>query len=105
MTRLLTVFHAAALWLILLALPIALAAAERKIVVAGAQSLAPLAEKYSTEFRKTHPSVEIEIRPANSNYALNVMEKSRSASSREISVPAKPGASILPLSAMTPLFC
>ena len=73
MTRHLIVFHAAALWLTLLALPIALAAAERKIVVAGAQSLAPLAEKYSTEFRKTHPSVEIEIRPANSNYALNAV--------------------------------
>jgi phosphate transport system substrate-binding protein len=72
MTRRLIVFDAVALWLILLALPIALAA-ERKIVVAGAQSLAPLAEKYSTEFRKTYPSVEIEIRPANSNYALDAV--------------------------------
>src|SRR5439155_504968 len=67
MPRPLIVFHAAALWLISLALPIALAAGERTIVVGGARSLGHLAEKYSAEFRKTHPSVEIELRPANSN--------------------------------------
>jgi phosphate transport system substrate-binding protein len=42
----------------------------QKLAIGGAQSLAPLAEKFSAEFRKTHPAVEIEIRRGNSNYAV-----------------------------------
>jgi len=41
-----------------------------KIIIAGAQSLTPLAEKFSTQFRSGHPGIEVEIRRANSNYAV-----------------------------------
>jgi phosphate transport system substrate-binding protein len=60
-------------WLILIAFPIALDAAEEKIIVGGAQSLTPLAQKYSAEFRKIHPPVAVEIRRANSNYAIDAV--------------------------------
>jgi phosphate transport system substrate-binding protein len=46
----------------------------RKIVVGGAVSLAPLAEKFSERFRKDHPGVEIEIRRTNSNYAIHAVQ-------------------------------
>jgi len=42
----------------------------QKVVIAGAQSLVPLAEKFSARFRKEHPEVEVEIRRANSNFAV-----------------------------------
>jgi phosphate transport system substrate-binding protein len=42
----------------------------QKITIGGAQSLAPLAEKFSAEFHKRRPEVEIEIRRGNSNYAV-----------------------------------
>ena len=42
----------------------------QKLVVGGALSLAPLAEKFSAEFRKNHPQAEVEIRRGNSNYAV-----------------------------------
>lgn len=71
MTRSSTVYLAVALFLIAIALPLRLCAAEVKIIVGGAQSLAPLAEKFSSQFGKTHPGVEIEIRRANSNYAID----------------------------------
>jgi phosphate transport system substrate-binding protein len=43
----------------------------QKIIIAGAQSLTPLAEKFSAQFRKEHPGIEIEIRRGNSNYAVH----------------------------------
>jgi phosphate transport system substrate-binding protein len=46
----------------------------QKIVIGGAQSLAPSAEKFSARFRKEHPGVEIEIRRANSNYGVNAAQ-------------------------------
>ncbi len=46
----------------------------QKIVIGGAQSLAPLAEKFSARFRKDHPGIEIEIRRANSNYGVAATE-------------------------------
>lgn len=45
----------------------------QKIIIAGAQSLAPLAEKFSDRFRKDHPDTEIEIRGGGSNYAINAV--------------------------------
>ena len=45
-----------------------------KIVVGGAISLAPLAEKFSERFRKNHPGIEIEIRRTNSNYAVHAVQ-------------------------------
>ena len=60
------------LWLTLV-LPISLNAAEQRLVIGGAQSLIPLAEKYSREFRINHPGVTIEFRRANSNYAIDAV--------------------------------
>ncbi|MBI2358667.1 MAG: substrate-binding domain-containing protein [Deltaproteobacteria bacterium] len=45
----------------------------RKIVIGGAQSIAPLAEQFSAQFRQSHPGVEVEIRRANSNYAVEAV--------------------------------
>jgi ABC-type phosphate transport system substrate-binding protein len=42
----------------------------RKIVIAGAQSLTPLAEQFSNQFRKEHPKLEIEIRGGGSKICL-----------------------------------
>ncbi len=58
--------------LFFLAIPSSLRALEpQKIIIGGAQSLTPLAEKFSAQFRKEHPGIEIEIRRGNSNYAVN----------------------------------
>jgi phosphate transport system substrate-binding protein len=46
----------------------------QKITIGGAQSLVPLAEKFSARFRKDHPEVELEIRRANSNYAVTATQ-------------------------------
>jgi phosphate transport system substrate-binding protein len=46
----------------------------QKIVIGGAQSLVPLAEKYSARFRKDHPEIEVEFRRANSNYAVTATQ-------------------------------
>jgi phosphate transport system substrate-binding protein len=64
-------FFAITICILTTAFPTRLSAAEAKIVVGGAQSLTPLAEKFSTQFRKAHPGVEIEIRRANSHYAID----------------------------------
>jgi phosphate transport system substrate-binding protein len=56
-----------------MALPISLNAAEQRLIIGGAQSLIPLAERYSREFRTNHPGVEIEFRRANSNYAIDAV--------------------------------
>lgn len=52
------------------ALPAALPAAEKKIVIGGAQSLTSSADRFSAQFRNRHPGVEIEVRRSNSNYAV-----------------------------------
>jgi phosphate transport system substrate-binding protein len=64
-----------ALWLLVTGLPRAGGAAEGKFVVGGAQSLTPLAEKFSAHFRRSRPEVAVEIRRANSNYAINAVRK------------------------------
>jgi len=46
----------------------------QKIVIGGAQSLVPVAEKFTARFRKDHPGIEIEIRRANSNYGVNAVK-------------------------------
>jgi phosphate transport system substrate-binding protein len=48
-------------------------AAGQKIIVGGAQSLTPSAEKFSTQFQRSHPAIEIEIRRANSNNAVGAV--------------------------------
>jgi phosphate transport system substrate-binding protein len=72
MSKVSLLVHATSL-LISLALPIALWAAEVKITVGGAQSLAPLAEKFSSQFKNSHSGVGIEIRRVNSNYAISAV--------------------------------
>jgi phosphate transport system substrate-binding protein len=52
------------------ALPVPPAAADQRIVIGGAQSLTPLADKFSARFRDRHPGVKIEIRRSNSNFAV-----------------------------------
>ncbi|HEY2986719.1 MAG TPA: substrate-binding domain-containing protein [Candidatus Binatia bacterium] len=49
-------------------------APQQKITVGGAQSLVPLAEKFSAKFRKDHPGIEIDIRRANSNYGVHAVQ-------------------------------
>jgi phosphate transport system substrate-binding protein len=65
-------FGSALLLSLLLVIPCSLRAQTqpRRITIGGAQSLAPLAEKFSAEFRKRHPEIAIEIRRGNSNYAV-----------------------------------
>ena len=46
----------------------------QKILIGGAQSLAPLAEKFSARFQKERPGLEIEIRRTNSNYAVSAVQ-------------------------------
>lgn len=53
------------------ALPVQAQEQRQKIIIAGAQSITPLAEKFSTQFRNGHPGIEVEIRRANSNYAVD----------------------------------
>lgn len=45
----------------------------QKIIIAGAQSLIPLAERFTTQYRKENPGLEIEIRSATSNYAVQAV--------------------------------
>lgn len=58
------------LWLLVMVVPAKIRAADQKIVIGGAQSLTPLAEKFSDRFRIKHPEIEIQIRAGGSNYAV-----------------------------------
>lgn len=42
----------------------------QKIIIAGAQSIVPMAEQFSAQFSKDHPMIELEIRGGGSNYAV-----------------------------------
>lgn len=44
-----------------------------KIIIAGAPSLIPLAERFTTQYRKENPAIEIEIRGGGSNYAVHAV--------------------------------
>lgn len=67
-------FLTVALWLNLLFGASADAASandpRKKIVIGGAQSITPLAERFSKGFLQNHPGIEIEIRGGGSNYAV-----------------------------------
>jgi phosphate transport system substrate-binding protein len=60
-------------WLVTVCLPTPGTAAGRKLIIGGAQSLTPSAEKFSAQFHRSHPGIEIEIRRANSNYAVSAV--------------------------------
>ena len=62
------------LFSLLIPCPLRAQTGPQKIVIGGAISLAPLAEKFSERFRKDHPGVEVEIRRANSNYAIHAVQ-------------------------------
>jgi phosphate transport system substrate-binding protein len=49
--------------------------AESRLTIGGAQSLAPLAEKFSARYKETHPGIEIEIRRGSSNYVIAAIER------------------------------
>ncbi len=44
---------------------------QQRIIIAGAQSLNPLAQKFSSRFIKDHPEIEIEIRGGGSTFGVN----------------------------------
>jgi phosphate transport system substrate-binding protein len=68
-------FASAILLFVVFAIPPLHAQTPRQtITIGGAQSLVPLAEKYSASFRKDHPEIEVEIRRANSNYAVAAVQ-------------------------------
>jgi phosphate transport system substrate-binding protein len=47
----------------------------QKIIIAGAQSITPSAEEFSTRFRQKHPGIEIEIRGGGSTYAVKAARR------------------------------
>jgi phosphate transport system substrate-binding protein len=47
----------------------------QRLTVGGAQSLAPLAEKFSIRFHKEHPGIEVDIKRGNSNHAIAAAER------------------------------
>jgi phosphate transport system substrate-binding protein len=47
----------------------------QRIVIAGAQSMVPLAEEFTTQFRKDHPGIKVEVQGGGSNYALNAVRR------------------------------
>lgn len=47
----------------------------QRIIIAGAQSITPLAQRFSTQFRKGRPGIEIEIRGGSSNYAVDAARR------------------------------
>lgn len=71
MVRLVNCFVRLCLFAVLtLSMPSTLDAAGHRIIIGGAQSLAPLAGEFSAQFRNRHPGIEIDIRRSNSNYAV-----------------------------------
>lgn len=68
-----TLFVTAAL--LNLSLPVQAQEPQQKIVIGGAQSVVPLAEQFSTRFRKEHPGTEIEIVGGGSNYAVHATQR------------------------------
>jgi phosphate transport system substrate-binding protein len=74
MTRVLSVLDfLLALFLLGFPLPAQGQQQPQKIIIAGAQSITPLAEKFSAQFQKQHPGIAIEIRRGNSNYAVTTV--------------------------------
>jgi phosphate transport system substrate-binding protein len=47
----------------------------QRLTIGGAQSLAPLAEKFSAAYKQKHPDTTIEIRRGNSNLAIAAAER------------------------------
>lgn len=56
-------------------LPVQAQEQRQKIIIAGAQSITPLAEQFSTQFRRDHPGIEIEILGGGTNYAINAARR------------------------------
>ncbi len=56
-------------------LPVQAQEQRQKIIIAGAQSITPLAEEFSAQFRKDHPMTELEIRGGGSNYAVKAARR------------------------------
>jgi phosphate transport system substrate-binding protein len=54
-------------------LPSPAVAQDDRIIIAAAQSMVPLAESFTAQFRKNHPGVQIEIWSGRSNYAVQAV--------------------------------
>jgi phosphate transport system substrate-binding protein len=48
---------------------------QQRIVIAGAQSMVPLAEEFTAQFRKGHPGIRIEVQGGGSNYAVSAVRR------------------------------
>jgi len=75
MTGVLEAYFLLILSLFITAVPVQAQEQLQKIIIAGAQSIVPLAEEFSTQFRKQRPGIEIEIRGGGSNYAVNAARR------------------------------
>lgn len=75
MARFVSVYLLATLVVVLAIVPAKSRAADQRIIIGGAQSLIPLAEKFSDRFRKNHPGIEIGINAGGSNYAIGAVRK------------------------------
>jgi phosphate transport system substrate-binding protein len=47
----------------------------QRLTIGGAQSLAPLAERFSAAYKQTHPGTTIEVKRGNSNHAIAAAER------------------------------
>lgn len=75
MNRTLSISKPLSLLLLVLFWSSAQAEERQTIVIAGAQSLTPLAERFTAQFRKDHPGINIEIRGGSSNYAVTAVQR------------------------------
>jgi phosphate transport system substrate-binding protein len=73
MTKTFIALRVISLWLFIIASPTTVCASDVKITVGGAQSLAPMAEKFSSQFNKSHPDIAVEIKRVNSSYAISAV--------------------------------
>ena len=61
---------------LIIALPYSVCAeTPQRLTIGGAQSLAPLAEKFSAAYKQQHPQITIEIQRGNSNLAIAAAER------------------------------
>ncbi len=63
------------LFFLTMPLPVQAQSEQKKITIAGAQSITPLAEQFSIKFRKDHPGIEVDIRGGGTNYAINAARR------------------------------
>jgi phosphate transport system substrate-binding protein len=48
---------------------------QQRIVIAGAQSMVPLAQEFTAQFRRAHPAIRIHLQGGGSNYAVSAVRR------------------------------